>query len=100
MQQTLALPFKSYFLDVTPRRLIALPQLLIGSDQTKEISSFKYLGFYIDTQLKDYVQIQYIKSKLRHLCGLLFIVDKFLSYEAATNMCNSSIYSVLSYCRK
>ena len=43
---------KSELMVVTNKRIENRPQLFIGSDQIKEVKSFKNLGIYIDTQLK------------------------------------------------
>ena len=60
MQQTLVEPNKIRNIVVTNKILIAQPQLLKGSDLIKEVSSFKYLGVYIETRLKYNAQIKYI----------------------------------------
>ena len=54
------------------------PQLFIGTDQIKEVESFKYFGLYIDTRLKLNSQIEHLKSK-------------FLNFQAARNLYNSCI---------
>ena len=94
MQQISLSPTKLEFIVVTNKRLITRPQLLIGSDLIKEVSSFKYLGVYIDTRLKCSAQINYLKSKLSQLCGVSFRLSKLLNYEAARNMYHSYTYSV------
>ena len=83
---------------MTNGRIIARHQFFIGSDVIKEVSSFKYLEAYIDIRLKCNVQIKYIKSKISQPCGASIRSSKFLNYEAARNMYNSSIYSVRSLC--
>ena len=91
-------PLKSEFMVVTNKRIETRPQLFIGANQIKEVKSFKYLGIYIDTQLKFSAQIKHLKSKLSQLCGVSFRLSKFLNFQAAKNMYNSCIYSVISYC--
>ena len=45
-------PLKSEFLVVTNKRTETRTQLFIGADQIEEVKNLKYLGIYIDTQLK------------------------------------------------
>ena len=55
-------PTKSESMVVTNKRFVARPQLLVGSDLIKKLSSFEHLRGYIETQLKYKVQVKYIKS--------------------------------------
>ena len=50
---------------VANENLIARPQLLIGSDLTKEVSSFKYLGVHIDARLKNNVKLNLEKKQVK-----------------------------------
>ena len=83
---------------VTNKRIETRPQVLIGAEQINEVKSFKYIGIYIDTQLKYNAQIKHLKFKLGQLCGVSFRLSKFLKFPASKNMYNSSIYSVISHC--
>ena len=78
---------------VTNKRIETRQQLFVGADQIKEVKSFKYLGIYVDTQLKYNAQIKHLKSKSSQLCGVSFRLSNFLNFQAAKNMFNSCIYS-------
>ena len=91
-------PLKSEFMVVINKRVETRPQLFIGAHQIKEVKRFKYLGIYINTQLKYNAQIKDLKSKLSHLCGVSFRLSNFLKFQAAKNMYNSCIYFVIIYC--
>ena len=69
-------PTKSDFFGVTNKTLIARAQLLISADLIKGVSSFNYLGVYIDARLKYNAQIKYIKRELGQLCGVSFRLSK------------------------
>ena len=84
-------PLKSELMVVTNKRIETHPQFCTGADQLKEVKSFKYLGFYLNTQLKHNAQIKHLKSKLSHVCGVSFRLSKFLNFQAAKNMYNSCI---------
>ena len=75
---------------VTNNRIETHPQVFIGADQIKDVNSFKYLGIYIDTQLKTMLKFNSLKVSFR--------LNKFLNFQAAKSLYNSCIYSVISYC--
>ena len=71
---------------VTNKLIETRPHLFIGADQMKEVKSFKYLGIYVDTQLKYNAPIKHLRSKLSQLSGVSFRFSKFLNFEGAKNM--------------
>ena len=66
--------------------------------KSKKLKVSSTLEIYIDIQLSYNAQIKHLKSKLSQLCGVSFRLSKFLNFQAAKNMYNSCIYSVISYC--
>ena len=84
-------PTKSEFMIVTNKIVVNRPQLFIGTDPIKEVDSFKYLGIHVDTRLKFNVQIKHVKGKLSQLCGASFRLRRFLYFQPAKNMYNSSL---------
>ena len=72
--------------------------MITGSNLTKEVSSFKYLGVHVDTQLEYNVQTKQMKNKFSQLCGKSFRLSNLVNYVAARNIYNPCIYSATSYC--
>ena len=80
---------------VTSKRIETHPQLFIGAEQIKEVKRFKYVGIYIDTQLKRNVQIKHLKCKLRQLRRVSFRLSKLLNFQGAKK--NVQFMSILWY---
>ena len=77
---------------VINRRIETHPQMLHGVDLIKEVTSFKYLGIYIDTRLKYNVQIKNLIRKWSQLCGVSIKSSKFIEFLASENMYHSCTY--------
>ena len=83
---------------VTNQRIETHQKLFIGTDQIKEVKSFKYYGIYIDTQLKYNAQIRHLKSNLSQPCGVSFRLRIFLNFQAAKNMYKSCVSQCTPRC--
>ena len=79
---------KSEFLIVTNKIVVNRPQVFIGTDTIKEVDSFNYLGFHINTRFEFNDQINHLKGKLSQICGVSFRLSMFLDFQSAKNMYN------------
>ena len=70
----------------------------IGSAQIKGVQTFKYLGVYIDRNMRFGTHIAKLKTKLSQICGVAFRLRRYFNKRAALNMYYSCVYSTLSYC--
>ena len=83
---------------MTNKRKGTRPEMFIGADQVKEVTSFKYHGIYIDTRLKYNAHIKHVESKLGQLCGVSFRLSIFLNFQAAKNMYYQGKICHLDFC--
>ena len=74
-------PANSEFIIVTNKIVVNRPQFFIGADPIKEVDSFKYLGYHVDTRIKFNVQTNNLKDKLSQLCVVSFRLSKFLDFN-------------------
>ena len=91
-------PTKSEYMLITNRFAPQQPEIFIGNNQVMRTNCFKYLGIYIDENLKFHNQIDNIKTKLSRLCGVSFRLSGYLNLHAAKNMYYSCVYATFSYC--
>ena len=89
---------KCEYMVVTTKNTCNEPLLFIGGNQIRKVEFCKYLGIYIDRNLRFNVQIKQIKIKLSRLCGVAFRLSDLLNFKTARNFYYSCVYSVLSYC--
>ena len=91
-------PIKSQFMLITSKIVSTPPIVYIGEDRVTQVDTFKYLGMYIDSNLKFHDQISHIKTKMSRLCGVSWRLRNHFSYGAAMNMYYACIYSTFAYC--
>ena len=80
------------------REISTTLQLQIGSDILSQVSSFKYLGVQIDSNLKFQSQMKILKGKLSRFYGISYRIKNSLDHKSTIKIYNSCMYSVLSYC--
>ena len=90
-------PMKSKYMIVTNRQKHHEVQLFLGNNQLEEVDTFKYLGLFIDSNLKFQTHIDYINAKLSRMCGVTFRLKNLLDLDSAKNIYYACIYSVVSY---
>ena len=70
----------------------------MSNDEIERVKSCKYLGMYLDENLKYHDHISYVKSKLRQYRGMSFRVKKFIDRQSARKIYYSMVYSTVTYC--
>ena len=89
---------KSEYMVVSPRIGSGAINLCIQSQPMQQTNSFKYLGIFIDKDLKFHAQIEHINTKLSRFCGITYRLKNKLNLKSARNIYFSFIYSTITYC--
>ena len=91
-------PAKSEYIIISNRKIDFEPEILIGADVVKRSRSVRYLGLYIDSDLKYFGHLQQLKSKLSRYSGISYKLSKYFNFNAAKNFYYSCVYSSITYC--
>ena len=78
----------------------------LGGDNIERVSNCKYLGMYIDENIKYHHQISHIKSKLRQLRGMTFRIKNYIDKASARKIyyamvgifCYNLLYRCMGRC--
>ena len=90
-------PQKSKYMIVSNRQKQHNTQLYLANNILEEVETFKYLGIFIDSNLKFQSHIDHIHAKLSRLCGITYRLKYHLNLESAKNVYYACVYSVVSY---
>ena len=91
-------PEKSEFMLVTNRHYDGTPHIVIDGNPIRRVDCTKYLGLYLDNQLKFHSQIENIEGKLSRYSGISFRLRNHFNRKTALKYYYSCVYSSLSYC--
>ena len=83
---------------VFSNRVIYEPSILVSNIDVDFVSSFKYLGLWLDSKLKFSKHLEQVETKLARYCGIAYRIKSKLSLSAAKHFYYAFIYSTLSYC--
>ena len=79
------------------RTLPPLSNPTLGSDIVEQVTTFKYLGVYLDSTLSWDAHIQQVCNKASFLCGVLRRTNNFLPCRVLLQFYHAHIHSRLSY---
>jgi len=84
----------------TNRRLknCEVPEVKIDSRTLEHVTTYKYLGLYLDCNLNWQVQVDHMCRKLRQRLGVLRRVREFLDQNTALLLFNALLQPVADYC--
>ena len=91
-------PSKCQYILFTNRHVTIEPVIMLGQEIVERTKSCKYLGMYIDENLKYHDQINHIRSKLRQFRGITFRLNSYFDIKSAKKVYYSMVYSTISYC--
>ena len=91
-------PSKSQYILITNKKVDDNPIVKLGGDNIERVSNCKYLGMYIDENIKYHHQISHIESKLRQLRGMTFRIRNYIDKAGARKIYYAMVYSVITYC--
>ena len=89
---------KSEFMLISTRPVTTPPMLRMGNSFVKQVNSVKYLGVFVDCNLKYGDHIYYVENKLLRLVGVSYRLRNFLNYSSAVKFYYGFVYSCISYC--
>ena len=76
---------------------IRLGNLNIGNEIISEANSIKFLGVFLDNQLKFNIHTNYISNKISKQVGVLYKLNKYLPKEILKLLYNTLILPYISY---
>ena len=76
--------------------LYIIPVIKIEQNSLERVDS-KYLGVWIDTNMRYSNQMDHIRTKLSQLCGISYRLLNHFNKKAALNMYYSCVYAVMTY---
>ena len=88
---------KSHSLVLT-NRYYDKKDIFMFSDSIGYVDSSKYLGVFLDSNLKHTDHIKYIRAKISRSTGILYKLRKMLPLKTCINYYNAFILPYLSYC--
>ena len=91
-------PKKSEYMIISNLKLPFTPDIKIGNDSILKKECVKYLGLYVDENLKFYPHADYIKSRLSQFSGISRRLNRKMNFSAARRFYYACVFSVISYC--
>ena len=88
---------KSNFIYVSFRNDVSFPPLKFENNFISQIAYTKFLGIYIDENLRFQEHVNFISSKLSKSLGILFRLNKFFPHHILKNLYYSLIHPYLNY---
>ena len=82
---------------VTPRLNVAVPSIYLGETQLEFVDSFKYLGVYLDSDLKFGEHIRFLTGQVSRLCGTAYRLSGLFNLSSARSFYYAYFYSITSY---
>jgi hypothetical protein len=74
-----------------------VPNIYISGQLIERVESFKYLGLYLDSNLRHKSHIRYLKGKLSSLRYISYKIGPYLSVSAAKKFYFGMVQSILCY---
>jgi Reverse transcriptase (RNA-dependent DNA polymerase) len=68
-----------------------------GNQKITRVSSYKYLGLWIDDRLNYFTHITKVKSKISPMIGVFHRINKFITPEVLKNLYFSYVHSHMAY---
>ena len=91
-------PKKCNFMVLTNKNVNFDPVILLENEPLERVVDTKYLGIYLDENLKYHKQVNVIGNKLSRLSGISYRLKEHLNLSAAKNFYYSCVYSAVTYC--
>ena len=78
-------------------RNVLAPDIFLAGDKVEKVASFKYLGMFLDNNLKHKTHIDYLRKKLARLRYISYKIRPYLTKESAHKFYYAMIQSHLCY---
>ena len=79
------------------KRLLKKVNLNINKNNIKQVTTFKYLGVYLDNKLSWHEHIQNLQTKLAKFTGVVYKIRNFVPRKILVMLYNSLVGSYLRY---